>query len=255
MAGESVLSYSGQAAIAYQDALNQARNAQNALLRQYGFTAPNASGEYSVEGAQGAFDPNSLFDKATGGIDKARLQQLASGLQVGGSGALADVIRGGASREADVVSEARSRGFGGDVGGGLMAQRRQLAEAQTSGELAAGKEKFLAGISEALSPIGGAWQGLQNAQAMDELARQQAEAMKSTIPGEVNLSETPSVASGKPTLGAGPQGEFMQKFNAAYGAGARPSQRLAAFKALRDSYTLSSQQLSKVNSAIKQLGG
>lgn len=255
MAGADVLTYSGQAAIAYQDALNQARNAQNALLRQYGFTAPSASGEYSVEGAQGAFDPNSLFDKASGGIDKAKLQQLAGSLQIGGTGVLADIMRGGASAEADVVSEARSRGFGGEVGGGLLAQRRQLAEAQTGGELAAGKEKFLAGIGEALSPIGGAWQGLQNAQAMDELARQQAEAMKATIPAQVDLMETNPAASGKPTLGAGPQGEFMSKFTAAQRAGARPSQRLAAFKALRDSYSLSPQQKSRVDAAIKQLGG
>lgn len=255
MAGDSILSYSGQAAVAYQDALNQARNTQNALLRQYGFTAPSASGEYSVEGAQSAFDPNSLFDKASGGIDKAKLQQLASSLQVGGTGVLSDIMRKGASSEADVVSEARSRGFGEEIGGGLMAQRRQLAEAQTSGEVAAGKEQFLSGIGQALSPIGGAWQGLQNAQAMDELARQQAEALKSTIPGEVNLAETPAVASGKPTLSTGPKGEFMAKFNAALGAGARPSQRLAAFKALRDSYALNSMQTNKVNAAIKQLGG
>ena len=193
-----MLTYSGQAAIAYQDALNQARNAQNALLRQYGFTAPSASGEYNVEGAQGAFDPNSLFDKATGGVDKARLQQLAGSLQIGGTGALADIMRGGASAEADVVSEARSRGFGGEIGGGLMAQRRQLVEAQTGGQLAAGKEKFLAGIAEGLAPISGAYQTMQNAQVMDELARQQAEAAKSTLPRSVDFSES-IVPSGAPS--------------------------------------------------------
>lgn len=188
MAGEDILSYSGQAAIAYQDALTQARNAQNALLRQYGFTAPNASGVYSVEGAQGAFDPNTLFDKTTGGIDKNKLQQLAGSLQIGGTGALANIISRGTSAEAEVAGEMRQRGLGGEIGGGLGAQRRKLVESQTGGELAAGKEKFLAGIGEALSPIGSAWQGMQNAQAMDEAARQAAIAAQSTIPAQIDLS-------------------------------------------------------------------
>ena len=71
MATVDLTSAAGQAAVAYQDALNQARNMQNALLRQYGFTAPSVGGGYSVESAQRAFDPNVLFDKATGGIDLA----------------------------------------------------------------------------------------------------------------------------------------------------------------------------------------
>ena len=255
MAGEDVLTYSGRAAIAYQDALNQARNTQNALLRQYGFTAPSSTGDYSIEGAQSAFDPNTLFDKATGGVDKAKLSQLAGGLQVGGTGLLADLMRQGASAEADVVSEAQSRGFGGEVGGGLLSQRRQLAEAQTAGQVGSAKEQFLAGIGQALSPIGGAYQELQNAKIMDQYAMAAANAAQSALPGEVNLSEVaPSAAGGRPRLSAGPQGEFMSKFNAAFGAGARPSQRISAFKDLYNNYALTSQQQSRVKAELKKLG-
>ena len=188
MAGEDLLTYTGQASIAYQDALNQARNTQNALLRQYGFTAPSATGEYSVEGAQTAFDPNTLFNQATGGIDKAKLESLVGGLQAGGKGLLADISRSGASAEADVISEARSRGFGGEIGGGLLGQRRALAEAQTKGQLGTAKQQFLAGIGEALSPIGGAFQGLKLAEAQDKALQEEALAAQATLPSATDLT-------------------------------------------------------------------
>jgi hypothetical protein len=202
VAGEDLLTYSGQASIAYQDALNQARNTQNALLRQYGFTAPSASGEYSVEGAQAAFDPNTLFDKATGGVDKAKLESLVSGLQVGGRGLLADITRAGASGEAEAMSEVRSRGFGGEIGGGLLGQRRALAEAQAAGQLGTAKQQFLGGLGEALSPIGGAYQNLQTAMAQDKAAELEAIAARSIIPSVADLSfateapQEPAASSG-----------------------------------------------------------
>ncbi len=188
MAGEDLLTYTGQASIAYQDALNQARNAQNALLRQYGFTAPSGDG-YSVEGAQAAFDPNTLFDKATGGVDKSKLASLVGGLQVGGQGLLSDISRAGASEESAAVEEMRGRGFSGDVGGGLMQQRRNLAEAQTSGRIGSAKNEFIAGIAGALSPIGGAYQNLQNAGIYDQAAINEANAYKASLSSPVDLTQ------------------------------------------------------------------
>lgn len=189
MAGESIIDYSGQAAIAYQDALNQARNTQNALLRQYGFTAPSEGG-YSVESAQTAFDPNMLFDRTTGGVDKTRLADLSANLRIGGTGELANILRAGAGAEADVAAEAQARGFGGEIGGGLMQQRRALAEAQTTGQIGQAKTQFLAGIGEALSPIGGAYQGLQNANILSELQRQSATAARSTIAEPIDFNQS-----------------------------------------------------------------
>ena len=200
MAGEDLLTYTGQASIAYQDALNQARNAQNALLRQYGFTAPSATGGYSVEGAQAAFDPNTLFDKATGGVDKAKLASLASSLGVGGTGLISDIGRAGTSAEADVVAEARSRGLGGEIGGGLISQRRQLAEAQTSGQLGQAKNEFISALGQSLSPIGTSYQQLQTAQSMDTADRLAAEAAKNSIVNANMPTEAPagSAASSPP---------------------------------------------------------
>jgi hypothetical protein len=192
LAGEDLLTYTGQAAIAYQDALMQARNAQNALLRQYGFVAPSASGNYSVEGAQAAFDPNTLFNKSTGGVDAEALKQAMSGIRAGGTGVLADIGRSGAGAEADVVAEARSRGFGGDIGGGLTSQRRQLAEAQTRGQLGQAKNEFISALSQGLSPIGGAWQQLQTAQAQDTADRLAAEAAKNSVVNASMPTEAPA---------------------------------------------------------------
>ena len=195
MAGEDLLTYTGQASIAYQDALNQARNAQNALLRQYGFVAPATDGDYSVEAAQGAFDPNTLFDKATGGIDKAKLASLSSTLRAGSTGLLGDINRGGASAEAEAMLGARTSGIGK---GGLAAQRAQLAEAQTSGKLGAATNEFMAGIAGALSPIGGAYQNLQNAGIYDKAAIEEANAYKASLSSPIDLTQAP-VAPVAPT--------------------------------------------------------
>lgn len=179
MASIDLTSAAGQAAVAYQDALNQARNTQNALLRQYGFTAPATGGGYSVEAAQQAFDPNVLFDKATGGIDQARLKELAGGLRAGGTGILADIARGGASAEAEAALGARAAGIGR---GGLAEQRRRLAEAQTTAQTGQAQQQFLAGLGEAMAPIGGAFQRLQIAQAEAKAQEEAAKAAASTIP-------------------------------------------------------------------------
>ena len=181
MAGEDLLTYTGQAAIAYQDALNQARNTQNSLLRQYGFIAPNSAGGYSTEAAQAAFDPNTLFDKATGGIDQAKLAQAMSGIRAGGGGLLGKISSAGASEEAAAMQEVASRGFGGEIGGGLMQQRRNLAEAQTSGQLGQAKNEFISALGQGLAPIGTSYQQLQTAQAQDTAARLEAEAAKASI--------------------------------------------------------------------------
>lgn len=176
---EDLVSNAGMAAIAYRDALTAAQNTQNALLRQYGFTMPGAGGQYTVEGAQAAFDPNTLFNQATGGVDQARLSELAGRIQVGGTGLLSDIMRGGAAAEAEASFGARSAGIGG---GGLAAQRRALAEAQTSGQLGQARQEFVSGIAQGLQPIGAAYSGLQQARIADRMADEAAAAARATIP-------------------------------------------------------------------------
>lgn len=200
MAGEDLVTYSGQAAIAYKDALNQANAMKNSLFRQFGFVAPNASGEYSTEAAQGAFDPNVLFKD--GQLDQNELRRLAGSLSMGGSGMLADITRKGASDEADIVAEARSRGFGGDIGGGLLNQRRALAESQTSGNLTGAKNQFISSLGDAFSPISGAYQNIEIAKAQDKYAQESAAAMKNGLSSSVDLNaamNAPAAGKVKPT--------------------------------------------------------
>lgn len=190
MASIDLTSSAGQAAVAYQDALNQARNTQNALLRQYGFTMMGPTGDYSVETAQRAFDPNVLFDRATGGIDQAKLAELAKGLTVGTGGLFGEIARGGASAEAEAALGARAAG----LRGGLAQQRRQLAEAQAAQQLTEAKGQALAGLGEAMAPIGGAFQRLQIAQAE---AKAQEEAAKASV---ASMPTTPEAPIAEPVM-------------------------------------------------------
>lgn len=256
MAGEDIVSYTDKALMAYQDALNQAKFTQNALLRQYGFKAPDATGQYTTEGAQAAFDPNTLFDKATGGIDKAKLSSLAANLSVGGTGRLADVMRSGVSAEADVATEMAQRGFSptgmaGAIGGGLVSQRRQLAEQLAAGELGATKSAFIGDLAQSLSPISGAYQDVKSAEIQDRLLAEEAAAYKNSLAMPVDVTAT-SVST-KPTLSAGPSGDFMTKFKATQAAGSGATE-IANLKELKNSYALSGQQLNMVNSRLKKLG-
>ena len=196
MAGEDILGYSGTAAVAYKDALDQARITQNALLRQYGFTLPGADGAYSVGGAQSAFDPTKLFKD--GRVDLARVEELAKGLQYGPSGRISDVASAGVSGEADVISEVRGRGFGGEIGGGLMNQRRGLAETMAGRQMGQAKAEFLSGIGEALSPIGGAYETLQKGMISDTADTEAGRAFRETINQPVT-DEASSVSSKPPT--------------------------------------------------------
>jgi hypothetical protein len=200
MAGEDLLTYSGQAAVAYKNALDQAGVAKNALFRQYGFVAPNNMGDYSVEGAQQAFDPSALFND--GRLDTAELQRLSGSLSVGGQGLLADISRAGASAEADVMAEAQSRGFGGEIGGGLTAQRRALAEAQTRGKVTGAKTQFVQGLAETFSPVAEAATNIQLANVQDKYATEAANAAMSALSSPVDIQgilNPPAKPGVKPT--------------------------------------------------------
>jgi hypothetical protein len=193
---EDILTNTGVATIAYRDALTRAQNTQNALLRQYGFTAPNATGEYTVEAAQQAFDPNTLFDKATGGINQANLQALQGRIQTGTTGVLAGIQQAGAGSEAEAVLGARAAG----VTGGLAEQRRRLAETQTEAQLGGARQEFIAGLAEAQAPIAGAFSQLEQARILDRLMAERAGAYRDTVPGLVEPEMEEPVAPSAPSV-------------------------------------------------------
>jgi hypothetical protein len=193
---EDILTNTGMATIAYRDALTRAQNTQNALLRQYGFTAPSATGEYTVEAAQQAFDPNTLFDRATGGINQANLQALQGRIQAGTTGILADIQQAGAGAEAEAALGARAAG----LTGGLAAQRRRLAETQTATQLGGARQQFIAGLAEAQAPIGEAFSGLEQARVRDRLLAEQAAADRETLPTVPGMEEPSVEAPERPSV-------------------------------------------------------
>ena len=155
----------GQATIAYQQALNDAQNTKNALFRSYGITAPGADGAYSVESAQSAFDPRTLFTGST--FDQTKFDKATENLAIGGTGRLADIARTAATGEADVRAGMQARGLG-DMGGGLGMQARQAIEEQGVKNLDIGKTEFLQSLTQGLAPIGSSFETLQ-ANTMQDL--------------------------------------------------------------------------------------
>jgi hypothetical protein len=187
----SIIGNAGRAAVLYQDSLNQARNAQNSLFAQYGWTMPNSGGGYDTESTGSAFDPNKLYNKETGVLDQAAFDAAAGQMRIGGKGILSDVMRGGGSAEADAMAQSAATGTGL---GGLANQRRMLAESQTAGQLGAAKSDYLSQFAQANQPIGGAYQGLQTAINEDKIAAAEAQALKDSA------AVTPPVASVDPAV-------------------------------------------------------
>lgn len=128
------------AAMAFRSATEDAGNFIDNLMSQYGWTMPGPNGEYSTIAAGDAFDPNNVMQfsetgKAVYDPTKARTM----GGQISTKGVFADILRGGATEEAQAVQDVRNRGI---MQGGLARQARQLAEdlatqktGQASGEL------------------------------------------------------------------------------------------------------------------------
>lgn len=159
---DSIETNAGLASIAFANATKQAQDAQNQLFRSFGVVAPNAGGAYTVEGAQSAFDPTKLY--SGGKFDQSLFDRAAADIHVGGTGQLADISRGAATTEADVMSGAMSRGL---AGSGLAAQARQGVEEAGISSLQAGKEQLVQGMAQALAPVGSAYETLQRGTAQD----------------------------------------------------------------------------------------
>jgi hypothetical protein len=167
MAGSDMMTNAGVASLAYNDALTQARTAQNSLFRGFGFVSADAGGNYTTEAAQSAFDPRTLFRDAA--PTENQLTGMAQNLHIGGTGKIADTMRAGGTAQADITEAAQHSGFGGASGvtSGITQQQRDLAATQTSQNVMADKLKFLTGEASALGGIGSAQMQLQQTTAAD----------------------------------------------------------------------------------------
>ena len=201
-----LLTNTANAQTAYSDALNMARNAQNALFQTYGYTSADASGNYSVGNAQSAFDPNSLFKDSNTGLDLEKVKQLAGGLQIGGTGRLAGIEQAGATAVSDVTEAAQHSGFGNasGVGGGIINQRKDLAKATASGNLQASKDEFIASVGGALAPIGQASSDVKKAAIMDSAVNRETTASNANYAALTAAMEKIGSTSATPTT-SGPK--------------------------------------------------
>lgn len=167
MAGSDLMTNAGVASIAYNDALMQARNAQNSLLRSYGFVGADAGGNYTTASLQKAFDPRTLFKDAA--PSEGDITSMSRSMKVGGTGQLADILRAGGTTAAETTEAAQHAGFGADTGvsGGIVQQRMDLARKQAQEQLQGGELQFLQGEAQALGGIGQAQSDLQQARLYD----------------------------------------------------------------------------------------
>jgi hypothetical protein len=167
VAGEDIATYSGTAAAAFEAAKEQAARQSKALFNQYYGSIPN-------------FDSTTMtniFNAQSGTINEEAIAGLTSGIMSGGSGVMADISRAGAAEEAAAAQEMRSRGFGGDIGGGLMAQRRGLVETMTGQRAGTARNEFLNAFATGLSPITSSWEEMQQAMIQDQYDKNLVEAM------------------------------------------------------------------------------
>ena len=126
----------------FQTALANSQNAINALLRQAGVTG-NTSG-YSAAGAVGGGAAPTLGN-----------------ISYGAEGGYSEAYQAGGNIAADQAMQSRSRGLGG---GGLAAQRQELALMQT--------QKGASDITSALTQGIGEQYGIAQQANADELVRQ-----------------------------------------------------------------------------------
>lgn len=142
------------AALAYRQAVEDAGNFIDAQMRQYGWTAPGADGQYSVLNAQNAFDPDRVIQFDQSGapqIDAAAIAAGTTGGQYGTTGLFAQTAQQLAGQAAEMRVGEAQRGFG--RGSGLARQRQQAAETFA-------KERMGTLSSQFLQNLLGRYQGL-----------------------------------------------------------------------------------------------
>lgn len=250
---------------AYSDALKQARNASNSLFLSYGFQAPDATGNYSTKGAQDAFNPMTLFANADATPDLGSLQTQINGLQVGGSGKLADIVKSGASDVSNADIAMAGRGFNasgqeGAVTGGLVTQREDLARSTAQANLQAGKNQFVSDYGMTLQPLGQASRDTkaaeEGAKITDRLTAAEQQVwggITSTIEG-MGGSQT-STNSSLPTIGAGKGSDTLKSavVNIVGNAKIGPSAKKTQLAALKASYNLTPQQAAYVDAQLAKM--
>jgi hypothetical protein len=219
-----------RAGLAYRGAVEDYGNFIDSAMREYGWTSRDASGNYSVKGAQDAFDPDQLIQYDAAGrptFDQAALLERTSGGQYGTTGLFASTAQAGAAAEAQARAGVRGRGI---TGGGLAAQQERLAETMTQSEMGGVSGALFSDIMSRYKGLGKAYEDVRAGEVTDAaiIAGQQVE--DTSLYGDVEpppaVSDAPvappAASSGPmPTqpnsaggiLGSGSRGNYKVKGN------------------------------------------
>jgi len=195
--------------VQFQAALRNSQNAVSSLLRQAGVIMPGGD---AASGIGGAFDP---YNMISGTLSPEDLAKMTAGTSYGAEGAYSEAYQAGGNVAAEQAMQSRSRGLGG---GGLAAQRQELALMQTQGGAADVTKNLLTGIGEqyGISQQANVDELVRQADAATAAANTAAEGGSITNP-EMAVSPVASVVvtpdSVGPTIPTSNRGNFKRKGN------------------------------------------
>lgn len=184
--------------VQFQAALRNSQNAVSSLLRQAGVIMPGGG---AASGVGGAFDPANMV---SGTLSPEDLAKMTAGTSYGAEGAYSEAYQAGGNIAAEQAMQSRSRGLGG---GGLAAQRQELALMQTQGGAADVTKGLVQGIGEQY--------GVAQQANVDELVRQSeartAAANLAAESGSIVTPENSSVAAVGPPATPGTKDYQLKK--------------------------------------------
>ncbi len=180
-----------RASMAYRGAVEDYGNFIDSAMREYGWTMPDATGSYSVQGAQDAFDPDRTIQFDASGRPTGTPGSIAastSGGQYGTTGLFARTAQESAALEAQEMASMRGRGFGAGSGLGRQVESRLETGAKESiGEVS---KSLFGDIFSKYGALGKQYEGVKTAEATDAMINAQNLAMLNAISNPVVASES-----------------------------------------------------------------
>ena len=218
----------------WRDATSNARMNIDSMLRAAGVVKRDpATGNYTSQSASNAFNPNSLMD-ANGKpktLSSEEMASMTSGTTYGSVGGFSEAYQAGANMAGDTAANTASAGLSG---GGLAAQRQELALASTK-----------AGVKEVTTSLQGG------------VGTQYGNVATSYNDYQTNMADATTLAASERTVDptTTPEAKPSIKDNEIRGAyrGTR-QERITKMRALITEKSLTPKQQTEVQRLLKQSG-
>jgi len=176
-----------QAGLAYRQAVEDAGNAVDQMMVQYGWQMPGAGGQYSTTAAGDAFDPDKVLQFDDEG--KAIMTQPTALGQYGTTGLFAQSTQETASEEAEARLGSRMSG----ITGGLARQRERLSETLGGQRMGALSSQLFGGIGQQYGTVRSAYGDLLSARVTDATVGGTAQSEDATLTDPNLVVPTPPV--------------------------------------------------------------